>query len=89
MAQFIIAIDTGNAVFDGVPGLEVARLLRALANTLELDFYEELPQMTQTIRDINGNSVGNYCERSDNYEFGKGPYNLVGKRIRDNRGNPL
>lgn len=89
MAQFIIAIDTGNDAFSGFPGLAMAILLKDIACKLESQYREELPKMTQTIKDINGNSVGNYCERPDGYEFGKGPYNLTGKRIKDNRGNPL
>lgn len=88
MAQFIIAIDTGNAAFDDCPGMVMADLLRGIALNLEAEFPEALPKMTETIRDTNGNSVGNYCERPDGYEFGKGPYNLTGKRIRDNKGNP-
>lgn len=53
MEQIIITINTANAAFDdGNAGVEVARILRELANSLELGMEPE------TLRDYNGNKVG-------------------------------
>ena len=53
--RFEIYIHTDNAAFDNPPNVEVARILREVANSLDagedFHFYE-------TLRDINGNDVG-------------------------------
>lgn len=52
---FKLWIHTDNAAFDSPPNIEVARILREVANSLDagedFHFYE-------TLRDINGNDVG-------------------------------
>lgn len=48
-----IEIHTGNAAFDGDPGVEVARTLRGIA-----DEFESMGTAYRTLRDINGNKVG-------------------------------
>lgn len=53
MAKYGITIRTDNAAFEDSPETEVARILRKLADDIEargLDSY--------TLRDINGNRVG-------------------------------
>lgn len=54
--RFTVRIDTVNAAFDGEDAAadEVARILRALAARLEEDGF----QLTSTLRDISGNTVG-------------------------------
>jgi len=56
MARFTVQMTCDNAAFaDDMTG-EIARILRTIADRLDLadaDFY-------QTIRDINGNDVGRY-----------------------------
>ena len=53
MDKVIIEIDTTNAAFEGYDGhLEVARILRKLADDLENEVGGEI------LRDINGNRVG-------------------------------
>ena len=53
--KFELWIYTDNAAFDSPPNIEVARILREVANRLDAGedyhFYE-------TLRDINGNDVG-------------------------------
>lgn len=51
--MFKLQIDTGNAAFDdGSLKLEVARILRDVADRLEVGAY------VNKLRDINGNTVG-------------------------------
>ena len=48
-----IEIRTENAAFDGQPELEIARILRLLADKIESTGLEDY-----SLRDINGNTVG-------------------------------
>jgi methionine aminopeptidase len=61
---FTLKIDTDNAAFhdDDVshPGVELARILRVIADDIESAEPSEYRQF-QTIRDINGNDVGRYA----------------------------
>ena len=50
-----IEIKTDNAAFETVPGIEAARILRAIANNLE-DWTGD--KFEDNLRDINGNTVG-------------------------------
>lgn len=53
-----ITIDTGNAAFTGMAGLECARILRELAERIEgIDVIDEDFDPIR-LRDINGNRVG-------------------------------
>jgi len=52
MKVVVITIKTDNAAFDGAPGTELARILRALAENIEHEDYPE------RLSDINGNPVG-------------------------------
>ncbi len=54
MEQVVITLDTGNPAFDEQPATELARILRELADNIESD-----GQCDRTLRDINGNIVGN------------------------------
>jgi hypothetical protein len=51
-----IEFQTGNAAFDDMPGLEIARILRALADKLE----SATSGTNGPIHDSNGNRVGAY-----------------------------
>jgi|OpeIllAssembly_1097287.scaffolds.fasta_scaffold662297_3 hypothetical protein len=53
MKKLTITIRTENAAFDESPELEVARILRSLANRMEVDGVED-----RNILDVNGNKVG-------------------------------
>lgn len=48
-----IKIGTGNAAFEDLPGVEIARILRHLA-----DQFEECGEAPHAIRDANGNHCG-------------------------------
>ena len=52
----MIKIETENAAFDPEPGRELARILRELADVIEL--YATDTQVT--LRDLNGNKVGQF-----------------------------
>lgn len=53
--MFKLEIKTGNEAFSDHPHLEIARILKKLAERLENDGFDE---MYCTLVDINGNSVG-------------------------------
>lgn len=59
MAKFEVVICTDNAAFDEgyVPGAEVARILRTLADQVEGELTGEDAQIFR-LRDLNGNRVG-------------------------------
>ena len=58
MATFTVKFDCDNAVFEGDPTTEIARILRRVADRVEsgdgLRFWE-------TILDANGNDVGRFA----------------------------
>jgi hypothetical protein len=56
MSGYIIKIETGNAAFEDYPELEIARLLREIADNAERGY-----SLNVSIYDHNGNRVGN-CE---------------------------
>ncbi len=56
--KFKIEIECNNAAFGDLPGFEVARLLRGVAD--EVDERDILPGETGPLRDYNGNRVGFY-----------------------------
>lgn len=53
--MFRIEIDTGNAAFEDVPGYEVARILRDLAERLT-----DASTGEGAVMDVNGNEVGTW-----------------------------
>lgn len=58
--SFEITLETTNAAFDGNSETEVARILREVADMLEVGMNNEF------IRDINGNKIGHfYAELND------------------------
>ena len=66
--KFTITIDTDNAAFDdGERGSETARILRAIALRIDGDPVEE-PTFYATIHDINGNNVGRWAFKADDYK---------------------
>jgi hypothetical protein len=62
--KFMVNIHTDNEAFDYDPSQELARLLRKIAD--ELDAGGDYA-MFQTIRDINGNDVGAYALKPEDY----------------------
>lgn len=53
MSRYTVSMDTNNAAFDEDKSIEVARILRELADKIENNgFYSYL------LRDYNGNPVG-------------------------------
>jgi len=52
MEKVTVTIKTGNAAFEENPNMEIARILRELANNLEADVQPG------KLRDLNGNTVG-------------------------------
>ncbi|USK62287.1 hypothetical protein [Peribacillus asahii] len=52
MEKVTVTIKTGNAAFEENPNMEIARILRELANNLEADVHPG------KLRDLNGNTVG-------------------------------
>lgn len=56
--KLVIEIELGNAAFEDAPGVECARILRELSDTLEHWGPEFSPRQCETLRDVNGNKVG-------------------------------
>ena len=64
--ECIIRIGLENAAFDdGNEGAELARILRKLADSIES--AGEAPRCFEKIRDINGNTVGQYAAKPADY----------------------
>jgi len=65
---FTITIDTDNAAFDdGERGSETARILRAIASHIDGEPVAE-PTFYATIRDSNGNDVGRWAFKANDYK---------------------
>ena len=63
MAQFKLTVDLDNAAFsDANDGIELARILRSVAQRIE---DSGIPWMYQNIKDINGNIVGKYAQKAE------------------------
>lgn len=59
MATFTVKFDCDNAAFDqGLRDLEIARILRAIADKIE---HQGPSGFFETIRDLNGNDVGRFA----------------------------
>lgn len=52
--MFQIYFDTSNAAFDGLPNMEIARILREIAEKVDSGSLEGI------IRDLNGSRVGEF-----------------------------
>lgn len=64
MPVFSLTIRTDGAAFDPDPSHELASLLRAVADRVETG--RNISQF-QTIHDANGNDVGRYAVKGDDY----------------------
>jgi len=60
---FKLWFDTENVAFEDAKEVEVVRILREIANKIEQS--GDVPGFYQTIRDINGNDIGRYAEKSE------------------------
>lgn len=61
--QFRLTIDMDNTAFDECPGDELGRILETIAKRIQDAPYSELifaDRSSQTVRDVNGNFVGNW-----------------------------
>lgn len=63
--EFRLTIDTGNEAFQPEPNAEIARILREVADRIESDGRSI--HWYQNIRDVNGNTVGQYAEKNADY----------------------
>ena len=61
---FRLEVTCDNAAFDD-PGPELARILREAADKLESDLHS--CRWFQTIRDVNGNNVGQFALKHTDY----------------------
>lgn len=67
--KFILNFDMNGAAFDeGNAAMETARILRKVAAEIESGF--DVPGHFQTVRDVNGNRVGQYAAKPDDYSAG-------------------
>lgn len=64
---FLLRINTENAAFDDFPCVELARILREIADKIEQQHREDL-HCFQNARDINGNITGQYAIKPAGYE---------------------
>lgn len=65
--KFILRIDLKGAAFDdGAAPSEVVRILREAAEQIE--GWQDLPGYFQNLRDVNGNTVGQYAAKPDDYD---------------------
>lgn len=59
MDTFIVSIGTDNSAFDDSPGIELARILRSLADCVDgADVATVVAFDAFGLRDVNGNTVG-------------------------------
>jgi hypothetical protein len=65
MAKFTVQIRCNNAAFDPDPAPEVARILREISDKIN---REGLSGFFETIRDVNGNDVGAFAIKPDDYK---------------------
>lgn len=66
MSKFVMYFSTDNAAFDESPAREVSRILSEIAEKIESQ--DAVPDYFQTIRDINGNDIGRYAVKPDDYQ---------------------
>lgn len=62
--KFMLNLTADNAAFDPDPGPEIARILRKIADHIESGGEYEF---FQTILDVNGNDVGRFALKPDDY----------------------
>lgn len=58
--MFNLYLTTDNAVFEDRPIDEIVRLLRKVADVIELGVNLEMAPVDAKILDVNGNTVGNW-----------------------------
>lgn len=67
--KFVLNFSMDNLAFDeGAAPAEVARLLRAVAD--EIESAGDVPRQFQTLRDVNGNRIGQWAAKPDDYTPG-------------------
>jgi hypothetical protein len=64
MSRFQLFVNTDNEAFQDDPSTELVRILRDVASRIECgDMYD----MFRTILDVNGNDVGGFALKPDDY----------------------
>lgn len=66
-STFLVRISLGNDAFACDGSLEIARMLRELADKVETESFADMSRF-QNLRDINGNPVGQYAVKPEGYE---------------------
>lgn len=65
-SQFRLQIELDNDIFFSNPTIEIARILKDLARKIE-DLDASDLSMYQNLKDINGNCVGTYAIKTNEY----------------------
>ncbi|MGB6398372.1 MAG: hypothetical protein WBF73_22205 [Bradyrhizobium sp.] len=60
MATFTVKIDTGSAAFGDETGIEIAVILRGIADDVEGSMDASTSYLSSPVRDTKGNTVGEY-----------------------------
>lgn len=66
-STFLVRISLGNDVFACDGSLEIARMLRELADKVESQSMQEMGRF-QNMHDVNGNTCGQYAIKPEGYE---------------------
>lgn len=66
-SEFLVRVQLGNAAFCENTSAEIARILRELADSVESQTPREMARF-QNLRDLNGNTVGQYAIKPEGYE---------------------
>lgn len=65
MSLVTMTLSTNNAAFDDDPAVEIARILRAVAQRLTMEGVDCIEDDGMALRDFNGNTVGRITYMSD------------------------
>lgn len=63
--RFTLSFQMDNAAFDENPAREVARILFDAAQRIEST--DKVPEYFENLRDLNGNTIGTYAAKPDEY----------------------
>ena len=63
--KFFVQFSMNNAAFDDNQAVEVSRILRCIADSIES--ADSVPEYFSNCRDTNGNTVGTYAAKPDSY----------------------
>lgn len=66
-STFLVRVSLGNDAFSCDGTLELARMLRELADKVESQSMQDMSRF-QNMRDVNGNPCGQYAIKPEGYE---------------------